>query len=271
MKIRCKNCYRILNPNEEYCTSCGEYSEKMHKAMVTGDYGPDPVAKFKMSFGVFAIAGFVLCGIFQVIFALIENKMNNDSGYTNLFCQTNSLFYSSIIAFVTMLIVFKKDLKSYFPKMTKNQVLGSTIISILTIAIVIILNNLSNFTLIFPKYIIKYLEGSSTVFFDFKGECIFKIVIGTILSSICLEILGRKYLVDALDETMLSDKAIYFITSIVVTLFEIVWIMSLEIAIVSLIINLVATGIYMYTNRNLLINIIMRILVVLIVLIIFLI
>jgi hypothetical protein len=70
---------------------------------------------------------------------------------------------------------------------------------------------------------------------------------------------------------MLSDKAIYFITSIVVTLFEIVWIMSLEIAIVSLIINLVATGIYMYTNRNLLINIIMRILVVLIVLIIFLI
>ena len=78
MKIRCKNCYRILNPNEEYCTSCGEYSEKMHKAMVTGDYGPDPVAKFKISFGIYAIAGFILCGIFQVIFALIENKMNND-------------------------------------------------------------------------------------------------------------------------------------------------------------------------------------------------
>ncbi|MFR7881383.1 MAG: hypothetical protein ACLU5J_07900 [Christensenellales bacterium] len=51
----------------------------MHKAMVTGDYGPDPVAKFKISFGIYAIAGFILCGIFQVIFALIENKMNNDS------------------------------------------------------------------------------------------------------------------------------------------------------------------------------------------------
>ena len=84
-------------------------------------------------------------------------------------------------------------------------------------------------------------------------------------------ITGHLHMGHALDETMLSDKAIYFITSIVVTLFEIVWIMSLEIAIVSLIINLVATGIYMYTNRNLLINIIMRILVVLIVLIIFLI
>lgn len=270
MKIRCKNCYRILNPNEEYCTSCGEYSEKMHKAMVTGDYGPDPVAKFKISFGIYAIAGFILCGIFQVIFALIENKMNNDRGYTNLFCQTNSLFYSSIIAFVTMLIVFKKDLKSYFPKMTKNQILGSVMIGSLTVAIVILLNYLSNFTLIFPKYITKYLEEGSAVFFDFKGECIFKIVVGTLLSSICLEILGRKYLVDALDETMLSDQAIYFVTSIVVALFEIAWIMSLEIAIVSIVFNLVATGIYMYTNRNLLVNIIMRILIVLIVLIIFL-
>ena len=108
------------------------------------------------------------------------------------------------------------------------------------------------------------------LFFDFKGECIFKIVVGTLLSSICLEILGRKYLVDALDETMLSDQAIYFVTSIVVALFEIAWIMSLEIAIVSIVFNLVATGIYMYTNRNLLVNIIMRILIVLIVLIIFL-
>lgn len=124
--------------------------------------------------------------------------------------------------------------------------------------------------MIFPKYITKYLEEGSAVFFDFKGECIFKIVVGTLLSSICLEILGRKYLVDALDETMLSDQAIYFVTSIVVALFEIAWIMSLEIAIVSIVFNLVATGIYMYTNRNLLVNIIMRILIVLIVLIIFL-
>ena len=46
MKIRCNNCYRVLNQNEEYCTSCGEYSAKMHNAMITGNYGPDNLGKF---------------------------------------------------------------------------------------------------------------------------------------------------------------------------------------------------------------------------------
>ena len=45
MKIRCKNCYRVLNPNEEYCTACGEHSAAMQKAMITGDYGPDNAGK----------------------------------------------------------------------------------------------------------------------------------------------------------------------------------------------------------------------------------
>ena len=49
MKIRCKNCYRVLNPNEEYCTACGEHSAAMQKAMITGDYGPDTVGKLKIS------------------------------------------------------------------------------------------------------------------------------------------------------------------------------------------------------------------------------
>lgn len=269
MKIRCKNCYRVLNPNEEYCTNCGEYSERMHRAMITGDYGPDPVGKFKMSFTLYALVGFALSGIFQIVFALIENKLNNGNGYTNLFCQTNSLFYSSIIATIVMLVSFRKDIKSYFPKINKNQIIGSAVVAVLTIAIVVIMSNLSDITLVLPKYVIQYLESGNAIFFDWQGVCIFKIAVGSILSSICLEILGRKYLIDALDETMLSDKAIYFITSVVVTIFEIAWIMSLEIAIASLIINLVSTGIYMYTNRNILINIIMRILNVLIVLIIF--
>ena len=49
MKIRCKNCYRVLNPNEEYCTACGEHSAAMQKAMITGDYGPDNAGKLKIN------------------------------------------------------------------------------------------------------------------------------------------------------------------------------------------------------------------------------
>ena len=82
MKIRCKNCYRVLNPDEEYCTACGEHSVAMQKAMITGDYGPDTVGKLKISLTIYAIAGFLVCGILQVIlislFCRLVSKIFND-------------------------------------------------------------------------------------------------------------------------------------------------------------------------------------------------
>ncbi len=269
MKIRCKNCYRVLNPNEEYCTNCGEHSARMQQAMLTGNYGPDATGKLKIALTIFGIAGFIICGLLQVVFALIENKINDGNGYTNLFCESNSLFYSSILTIIITLVVFRKDLKDYFPTINKKQLLGSILIAILVSAIVIILTNLSNFTLLFPKYIVNYLKTDDKVFFDIVGSCIFKIVIGAILVGISVEILGHKYLVDALDETLLGDKAIYFITVIASTFMEVIWIMSIDVLVVSLIINLATTGIYMYTNRNLLINIIMRVLITIIAVVIF--
>ncbi len=269
MKIRCEKCYRVLNPNEEYCTNCGEHSAKMQQAMLTGNYGPDNVGKFKIAFGIFALVGFIVCGALQITFAMIENKINNENGYTSLFCQTNSLFYSSILTLIVTLIAFRKDLKNYFPTMNLKQLLGSLLIAFFTITIVVLLTNLTNVTLIFPKYIVEYLKEGNPRFFDMLNPCILKIVVSSILVGVGVEILGRKYLVDALDETMLSDRSIYLITSLVTTLFEIVWVMSLDVAIISLIINFVATGIYMYANRNLLINIIIRIMTVIIAVIVF--
>lgn len=269
MKIRCKNCYRILNPNEEYCTSCGEHSAQMQKAMLTGDFGPDPIGKFKIGLGIFAIAGFIVCGILQVVFATLENKNNGGNGYTLLYCQSNSLFYSSVLASIITLIFFFKDFKKFNIKSTKSQWLGASLIALFTVAIAILLSYLSKHTLLFPSYITKYLQSNEAVFFDLKDECIFKILVGTLLSSLCLEILMRKTLIDALDETMLGDKAIYIITVLITTLCEVAWVMALDIAIVALIINVVATGIYMYTNRNLIINLAMRTLLVIVAIIIF--
>lgn len=48
MKIRCKNCYRVLDRNEEYCKACGEHSEQMKKAMETGNFGGGPLDRFKI-------------------------------------------------------------------------------------------------------------------------------------------------------------------------------------------------------------------------------
>lgn len=269
MKIRCKNCYRVLNRNEEYCTSCGEYSQQMHNAMLTGDYGPDPIGKFKIGFIIYVLAGFMACGILQVIFATLQNKANDGNGYSLLYCQANSLFYSSLFATLIGLIFFFKDLKNLKINSNKSQWLGAGIIALFTIAIIILLNYLSRYTLLFPSYITNYLKGDSHVFFSLKDECILKILVGSLLSSLCVEVLLRKNIVDALDETMLGDKAIYVITVIATTICEVAWIMALDVAISVLIINMVATGIYMYTNRNLLINVVMRVLLTVITVIVF--
>lgn len=258
MKIRCKNCYRILNKNEEYCTSCGEYSERMHHAMVTGDYGANPSEKFKLAFSIFAIAGFIVCGILQVVFAALENKENGGNGYTSLFCQTNSLFYSSLLTTLLLVIFFRKDKKDYIPTCKKTEWLGGIIIGVMVIAIVVLLSQLFSFTQILPNYIVDYLKEDDAVFFDLTGPCILKILVGSILSALCLEVV-KKYTIDALDDTMLGDKAIYGITVVVATVLEVGWVMSLDVAICVLLVNIATTGIYMYTNRNVLINAAMRV------------
>ena len=66
-------------------------------------------------------------------------------------------------------------------------------------------------------------------------------------------------LIDAFDDTLLGDKAIYIFTVIIMTIFEIAWVMSLDILVVSLIVNIATTGIYMNTNRNVIYNILLRI------------
>ena len=72
MKIRCKNCYRVLDPNEEYCKACGEHSEQMKKAMETGNYGGGPLDRFKIAFALFAVLAFLGNGIIMTIFAVIK-------------------------------------------------------------------------------------------------------------------------------------------------------------------------------------------------------
>lgn len=266
MKIRCKNCYRVLNPNEEYCTACGEHSVAMQKAMITGDYGPDNAGKLKISLTIYAIAGFLVCGILQVIFALLQNK--EISTYTDAFCEANSIFFSGLLTFILTLVFSMKDMKKTPLDRPLSTYIIALFIGIITIAIIILLSKILTFTQVFPSYIVKYLSSGSAKFFDVKNECIFKIVTGFIFVAISIEVLCRKRLVDALDETLLGEKTIFIITILVTTALETLWIMSLDVVIPLLSLNIVLTGIYMYTNRNIFINIVLRVLLIIIAIII---
>ena len=59
MKIRCKNCYRVLNENEEYCTSCGEHSLEMAEYMRTGIRKISQGEKLKTALLFFAFIAFI--------------------------------------------------------------------------------------------------------------------------------------------------------------------------------------------------------------------
>lgn len=260
MKIRCKNCYRVLNPNEEYCTNCGEHSAQMQKAMITGDYGPDVNAKFKTGLGIFVLAGFLVCGILQVIFAVLQNK--EVGSYSNLFCEVNSLFYSSIFVLLVTILFFRKDLKKTTFNKPVSTYLIALLIGVLSVVVIILLSKILPFASVFPKYISSYLESKTKVFFDLKYECILKIIVEFLFIYICLELIIKKTLIDMLDDTMLGDKAIYLISVLVSSILEVAWIMSLDVIIPVLLINIVTTGIYMYAGQNVYVNIFVRIILV---------
>ena len=80
----------------------------------------------------------------------------------------------------------------------------------------------------------------------------------------------RKYLIDAFDDgTLLSDFWIIIISSLIATLGDFMWTMGVETIICSAILNLSMSAIYMYTNRSLGINILLRFLLVIATVIIF--
>ena len=72
MKIRCKNCYRVLDRNEEYCKSCGEHSEAMKQAMITGNFSGGPLDRLKIGLILFFTLAFLGNGIIMTLLAVIK-------------------------------------------------------------------------------------------------------------------------------------------------------------------------------------------------------
>lgn len=75
MKIRCKNCYRVLNNNEEYCTKCGEHSDEIQRIMETGEIPTDEVASFKLHLYLYLGIAFLLNGALFVLNGVLFDHM----------------------------------------------------------------------------------------------------------------------------------------------------------------------------------------------------
>lgn len=260
MKIRCKNCYRVLDRNEEYCKSCGEHSEQMKKAMETGNFGGGPLERFKIAALLFLILAFFGNGIVMISLAVITKDSSAD-----LFKSSYSLLFSSVLALGAIIIVHYKDLIDFFWNGSKSQFGKCLFIGTLMVLVVSLLSMLTEYTRVIPNLFSDYLHSGYARFFSGKSSNASFILIAFICIAIVEEIVFRRLMIDAIDDsTMLSDTMIILVGGIVGAVADFAWVMKPETVVTSLIINLVMTGIYVNSNRSLGLNIFLRILIIVI-------
>lgn len=260
MKIRCQNCYRVLDKNEEYCKSCGAHSEQMRKAMATGNYGGAPLDRFKMGALLFLILAFFGNGIIMVTLAVIKKDSSTD-----LFKYSYSLLFSSILTLCSIIIVHHKDLIDFLWNGNKKQFSGCLLLGLMSVVIVSLLSLVSKYTSVIPNIFSDYLHSGYARFFSGKSTNASFILLSLISVAVVEEIVFRRLLIDAIDDsTMLSDSMVILVGGLVGTIADFAWMMSVETVVTSLIINLVMTGIYANSNRSLGLNVFLRILIIVI-------
>ncbi len=258
MKIRCKNCYRVLEPQELYCKSCGTFSPDIDKAMKTGDYGGGIIQHLRLSLILYLIIAFVGSGVFMIIFGAFTNDATQ-----SLFNRSNTLLITSLITGAVIYATNLKYLKDFFWNGNLKQLIGSIIIGIIFIVMFFFLTKMSSFTRVLPNYITDYLHSGYARLFSGKNTNLFAVGSALLLVILVEEFLFRRLFIDFLDEqTMLSDLMIVLIGAIVGTVLDFAWLMAPETLITSFLLNLLLTGIYINTNRSLIINIVIRIIIV---------
>lgn len=249
MKIRCKNCYHVLKPQEEYCTSCGEHSREIEQLMKTGYIEISDKDKLKTALIIYALSAIFGNGIYMVILGLIQNKVMNS--YNNLFCQSYALLISSIVTTLIFLIIYRKELKDMVITGTMKQIAASAIIGVLLILTCLLFSMVSSHTSALPGYITKFLSSGNATFMQEGDTNIITVLASFTLIIISQEIVFRRRMIDAFDnDTLLGDISIIIFSGLIGTFLDVMWVMSLDIVLTSLIINFTLSGIYMYTNRN---------------------
>ena len=262
MKIRCKNCFKTLRPNEEYCTYCGEHSEEVEALMKKGIADIDSTTKLKLALVLYTALGFVGTGIFMIVFTLIYRRVGTDNWDFNV--NANSLLITSLVLLFVLILTYGKELKSMIFNGNIYQLLGSFMIGTIAIVAIYFLSKITSFTKVIPNYMTDFINGGDR--YNQENNGIFSIAcmyISMVAVSVVEEIVCRRRLVDALDDdTLLNDKLILVIATLFATFLDFIWVMSVETLLMSLVVNAVMTLIYMNTNRSIGVNVLLRVILI---------
>lgn len=228
MKIRCRNCYRVLNNDEEYCTRCGAHSDEVKELMESGVTPIDEVEVAKHSMlGYFFIA-FLLNGILNVLFGVVFNTIHEGYNYGEVgmdlplavtyFSAANSLLITSVIILFVAFMFNYKDLMNFIKIHDKKRMIYTTVIGSLLMLGLVFITKYTDLTFL-PIYFRDYLI-EPTIDMKLDGSLtLFKIIVILICYSMVEEVIFRKALINGFDEgTLLRDSSIIILQTLISTI-----------------------------------------------------
>lgn len=280
MKIRCKNCYRVLNNNEEYCTKCGEHSDEIQRIMETGEIPTDEVASFKLHLYLYLGIAFLLNGALFVLNGVLFDHMYPGGEYGEIgdampknityFSSINALIVTSVIMFLIVLIFNIKQIAlDYKVTSIKRAIISFVIMSGITYGI-IYLTKTTNIIAI-PIYMKDYIQGNipNTELFE-NSLSTWKIALVLGLYVFVQEYIFRKHLAAALDDgTLFSLPTTIIVMTLASAVLETICFSvfssgTFEYVVYTFIGSLIYQGMltinYYFNKQTLAINIILRIL-----------
>lgn len=281
MKIRCQNCYRVLNNNEEYCTKCGTHSAEIQHIMETGETPVDETGQFKLHLYLYLGIAFLLNGALFVLYGVFFDKMKpgeyGEIGDTmpkdiTYFSSINALLITSIAMFILVLLFNIKNIFVDFKIADKKRAIFSGILMLFVSVGLIYLTKFTNISVI-PMYMKEYLQGSISDGDLFANSIsLWKIVVVLLTYNVVQEYIFRKHLSAAIDESTLLDLPMTIILMTIVGAFlDVICFSIFSSGTFSTIIYvflgaLIYQGIlnlnYFYNKQSMLINIIIRTLLV---------
>jgi len=282
MKIRCKNCYRVLNHDEEYCTRCGERSLEVVKLM-NGEIVDDAIDyKFKTNLWIYLGVAFLLNGVLSIILSVFFKKANPDLLITEVgtalpesiafFSFSNAALCTGVIILGVLLITFYKDIflqiKKDFVVLFQKKMLPHLLFLIIVAGALTFIIKFTD-VLVIPPYFKSFLDGSLSSVYDETNFGVLKICITLAIYSFVIEYIFKHMLYGYLQEvtlmkegtiltlmvvlSMLAEFLTFGFTSTLTLNTFLYWLLG------NFVLNYLLAIWYTAGNKNLLLNVLVRI------------
>lgn len=225
MRIRCKNCYRVLNNDEEWCTRCGAHSDEVEELMKKGIQPIDELAICKTSIIFYLLIAFLVNGVLNVIFGVIFNAIHTGYNYGEVgtqlplaityFSAINALLITSIVMAIVAFFINIKELKRFIEIKNWKKFAISSAACLLVFTGLLFAAKYSNFTIL-PIYLKDFLKSPTEDMLLSGSMNLFKVIIVLFFYGIAEEFIFRKGFIGGLDEaTLIADWQIIVIQAIV--------------------------------------------------------